>query len=132
MDISISQQSARVPVTVFHIKGEIDAHTFEQLQKLAQESFQGGLRDLILDLSEVSYVSSAGLRAINNIFNLLRANAPGEDNASLSKGLRDGTYKSHHLKLLNPQPAVFKVLDIAGVDMYLEVHQNLNDALASF
>jgi hypothetical protein len=50
----------------------------------------------------------------------------------MRKGLSDGTFKSPHLKLLNPSPRVLDVLSIAGVDMFLEVHRNYKDALASF
>jgi len=46
--------------------------------------------------------------------------------------LRDGTFKSPHLKLLNPQPAVQQALRMAGFDMFLETHANLEEAVASF
>jgi hypothetical protein len=34
--------------------------------------------------------------------------------------------------LLNPSPRVMEVLRIAGVDLLLEVHQDLDAAIASF
>jgi len=50
----------------------------------------------------------------------------------MAQGLRDGTFKSPHLKLLSPSPQVLEVLKIAGVDMFLEVHRELQEAVASF
>ena len=50
----------------------------------------------------------------------------------MSKGLRDGTFKSPHLKLVAPNPTVHEVLKVSGFDMYLEIHRNLKEALASF
>ena len=132
MDIVISYEQGRVPVTIFRIKGEINVNAYEQLQAQAQEAFKAGMRKLLLDLSEVTYVSSAGLRALNYIFKLLRTDSPGESEAAMHQGLRDGTFKSPHLKLLNPQPTVLKALSTAGFDMYLEIHRSLKDAVASF
>jgi len=132
MNITVSQHTGRVPVTVFHITGDIDTNTYERFQAQAQEAHAAGTRNLLLDLAEVRFVSSAGIRAINNIFNLLRTDAPGESDEAMRTGLRDGTFKSPHLKLLNPTPRVLEVLTLAGVDMFLEVHRDLKTALDSF
>ena len=132
MEITISQKQGRVPVTVFHIKGDVDTTTYEQLQTQARQAFESGTRDLLLDLTEVPYVSSAGIRALNNVFNLLRTDAPGENDEAINKGLRDGTFRSPHLKLLNPTARVAEVLGMAGVDMFLEMHHDLQAAVASF
>jgi len=132
MDIEVSQEQGRRPVTVFHIKGEINITTYEQLEQKAREVFNTGTRDLLLDLTEVTYISSAGIRALNNIFKLLRSDAPEESDEAMRKGLSDGTFKSPHLKLQGSSPRVLEVLKIAGVDMLLQIHQNRKDALASF
>lgn len=132
MDITVSHKQGCVPVTVFHIKGDVDTSTYEQLQTQAQQAFESGTRNLLLDLAEVPYVSHAGIRAMNNIFNLLRADTPDESEEALSQGLRDGTFKSLHFKLLNPNPQVVQVLTMAGVDMFLEMHHDLQTAVASF
>jgi anti-anti-sigma factor len=132
MNITTSQELARVPVTVFHIQGEINATTYEELERQAKEAYNNGTRNLLLDLAQVRYVSSAGFRAIHSIFKLLRTDTLAESDEAMSKGLRDGTFKSPHLKLLNLQPSVLRAMSLAGFDMYLDIHNNLKDALASF
>jgi anti-anti-sigma factor len=132
MEITISDEQGRVPVKVFHIQGEIDAESFEQLEAQAQQAIQDGSRYIVLDLEQVSYVSSYGIRGISQIFSWLRDTAGGEDREAISKGFRDGTYKSHHLKLVNPTRQVEKVLSTAGIDMFLEIHPDLERAVASF
>jgi hypothetical protein len=132
MDIVVSQEHGRVPVTVFRIKGAIDVASYEQFQTAAQKAFAGGAQNLLLDLSEVNYISSAGLRALHYVFTLLRADSPAESDEAMSKGLRDGAFKSPHLKLLNPSPVALKVLSTAGFDMFLEIHRDLESAVASF
>ena len=132
MEIAVSHEQGRVPVTVLHARGEISADSYEELQAQAQAAVKAGARDVLLDLAEVTYISSAGLRALHYIFTLVRTDSPAESDSALSKGLRAGTWKSPHFKLLNPQPSVLEILKAAGFDMYLEIHHNLRDAVASF
>ena len=132
MDITVSLEQGRVPVTVFHIQGDVNVSTYEQLQARAQQAYEAGTRNLLVDLAEVAYVSSAGVRAINSLFNLLRTDTPGESDEAIRNGLSDGSFKSPHLKLLNPTPRVLEVLTMAGVDMFLEIHRDLKTAVASF
>lgn len=133
LQISISQQQGRIPVTVFHIQSDmIDAHTYQQFEAQVQAAFETGTRNLLLDLTKVKYMSSAGLRALHTTFMLLRADTPAESNELMKKGLLDGSFKSPHLKLLNPSPTVMETLRAMGFDMFLEIHHNLEDAIASF
>jgi len=132
MDILVSQQQGRMPVTVFHVKGDIDMASFERLQTEAREAVEAGTRDLVIDLTEVPYMSSAGLRALHYLFELLRGDSPSESDEAMRKGLADGTFKSPHLKLLKPSRRVLEVLKMAGFDMFLEIHSSLKNAVASF
>jgi len=132
LSISTEEKQGRVPVTVIHLKGDLDGNTYEQLQKKADEVFQAGARNLILDLSQVPFISSAGIRGLHYVFNLLRTDSVSESDQAISKGLRDGTFKSPHLKLLSPNPNVGSLLKVTGYDMFLEIHYSLNDAVESF
>lgn len=132
MDITVSVEQGRVPVTVFRVKGEINVASYEQLQSQAQQAYANGVRDLLLDLAEVPYVSSAGIRALNGIFHLLRSDSPAESDEAMRKGMSDGTFSSPHFKLLNPSRNVREALSMAGVDMFLAIHTDLKTAIASF
>jgi anti-anti-sigma factor len=132
MEITVSDEQGQVPVKVFHIQGEIDAQSFEQLESLAQGAIKDGTRYLVLDLSQVSYISSYGIRGISQIFTWLRDAPGGDDKELLSKGVRDGTYKSHHLKLASPSLQVEKVLKMTGMDMFMEMHPTVRQAVDAF
>jgi anti-anti-sigma factor len=132
MEIAVSYEKGRVPVTVFHVKGAIDVTTHERLQQQAGAAVQAGTCDLLLDLTDVTFLSSAGLRAIHEIYNLLRSDAPEERDQAVWQGVRDGSFRSPHLKLLNPSPGVLNTLKLAGFDMFLEIHSNLKEAVDSF
>jgi anti-anti-sigma factor len=131
MEITISDQQGRVPVTVLHVKGKVTAQTADQLQAQAQQAHDDGARDMLIDLADVELLSSSGLRALHNIFNMMRGDSPEESDQAIRKGLADGSYKSPHLKLLKPQKHVREALKMTGYDMFLEIHGNLKDAIAS-
>jgi hypothetical protein len=132
LSIIVKSMQGRVPVTVLHLKGDIDGKNYEQLQTKAKEAFETGARYLLLDLGEVPFLSSAGIRALQYIFTLLRTDPAFESDEAIHKGIRDGTFKSPHLKLLNPNLNVSQVLRMTGYDMFLEVHRNLEEAVNSF
>ena len=132
LEIVVSQEQGLVPVTVYHLKGVIGAHTYERLETQAAEDFANGMRNLLLDLSEVTYMSSAGLRAFHEIFAMLRADTTEESNQAMRKGMMAGTFKSPNLKLLNPSPDVLRVIEIQGFDMFLEILSDYQKAIASF
>jgi hypothetical protein len=79
-------------------------------------------------------VSSAGLRALHQIFNKLRASDtqnPMSD-ADVRRGISAGTYKSPHLKLLNLSRETKTAFDLSGFDMFIETYNDKKAALDSF
>jgi len=132
MDIQVTQEQGRVPVTVLHLKGDLSGETYEQLQTRAQQAIEGGAHYLLINMAGVAYMGSAGIRAINQIYNWLRSLPDGEDEAALAKGVRDGSYKSRRLKLVNLNQQAQKTLALTGIDMFLEFHTDLPKAIASF
>ena len=132
MQIQVSNQPGRVPVTIFHIVGDIDTHTYQALEAQAREAHAAGAKNIVLDLTHVGYVSSAGIRAINVIYSLLRTAAPAESDEAVRQGINAGTYKSPHLKLAYLNQRVSEALRVAGVDMFLEIHPDWQAAVASY
>ncbi len=132
MEIKVSQEQGRVPVTVFHLEGDLAAESYEQLQAQARQAIDSGTRYLLLEMAKVPYVGSAGIRAINQIFAWMRSLPDGEDEAAIPSGLRDGTFKSRRLKLANLSRQAQKTLATAGIDMFLDIHSDLQSAIASF
>lgn len=129
LDIKATQEQGKVSVTVLHLSGNIDVESYEKLIAEAEALKAAGTQNLLLDLKEVPYISSSGLRALNILFKAYKGD---EKEEVLSKGLRDGTYKSPHIKLLSPSKTVMEGLKISGFDMFLEIHKNLKEAVNSF
>jgi len=134
MDIQVFTENGRVPITVMHVDGNIDANTYESFQAKAEELIKGGAQHILIDLSHSPFVSSAGLRALHQIFNELRAkdsdNRPSEE--EVRRGISAGTYKSPHLKLLNLSKETKTAFELSGFDMFIETFNDKQAAIASF
>src|SRR5688500_16802901 len=80
---------------IYDLRGYIDAHTVIEFEKAMHASIDSGRNCVILDISGLSYISSAGIGAMMGLARKL--------------GQRGG-----NLVLLNPSPKVFAILDGLG------------------
>lgn len=129
MEVISWRETGHVPVTILQLKGDLAAE--EPLESQARQAFQDGARNMILDLTHVPYISSAGLRAIHLIYMMLREADP-DDSAKAALGIARGTYKSPHLKLVNPSRNGRRALTTAGYDMFLDMLDDISTAVAQF
>ena len=134
MEVKVSIENARIPVTVMHVDGNIDASTYEAFKSRVEEAIKDGARHILVDLSHAPFISSAGLRALNDVFNHLRTLNPDTNlsEEEVKKGISAGTYKSPHLKLLNLSENARTSFEMSGFDMFLETFTDRDKAIASF
>jgi anti-anti-sigma factor len=134
MELKVSTQNGRVPVTIIHIDGNLDSSSFAIFQKKAEELIQSGAHHILVDLEHSPYVSSAGFRVLSQIFKELNAIHPDTNlsEAEVKQGIIDGSYKSPYLKLLNLSNETKLVFKTTGFDMYIEDYDDLKKAIASF
>jgi hypothetical protein len=132
MDISVFTENARVPVTILHVHGNVDSGTYEAFQQRAEELIDGGARYLLIDLAHTGFLSSAGIRALNHLFYRLRELEPEGSDEEMKQGIRAGTFHSKHLKLAAVNKDIRGVLEVTGLDMYIECLPDVPTALASF
>ena len=134
MEIKVSTESGRVPITVLHVDGDLDSSSYEAFLSTARNLIKEGARYILVDLSHAPFVSSAGLRALHTLFNELRSINP-EANLSdeeVKKGISAGTFKSPHLKLLNLSPETRTAFETSGFDLYIDTFTDRKTAIASF
>jgi anti-anti-sigma factor len=118
LKISTEQVQAAVPVTVFHIRGWLDAQSEEQLLEAARTSYDGGTRYLLIDMSDLDTLTSAGMRALQKVYQIF---TPKEDQ-----------FKVAHLKLCNAPPQIYNVLGITGFLQNIPMYESMDTALQSF
>ena len=129
MEISVSQANGRIPVTIFHLHGDLVED--EPLRSQATQAVKDGSEAILLDLKDVPYISSAGLRAIQYVFELLQASS-GVDNEEMIRGIAAGTFNAPNFKLLSPSKNGAKALRVSGYDMFLETFTSQDKAIRSF
>ena len=131
MEISVSIEQAKEPIAVMRLKGALDASNFLEVVDKAQEIYKNPARNLLIDLSEVPYISSAGLVAIHKIA-LLYSGVSQEVEENTRPDFTHSSTARKHVKLLSPQPAVGQILDTAGLKLFFKVFNDLDSALKSF
>ena len=128
LSITTSQVQGNVTVTILHLGGHLHGSTENQLLDYARQSYEDGAKHLLLDLTDLEVLSSAGLRAIQNIFKLL---TPPSDMELIHKHSEE-PYKSAYLKLVCHNPQIYYILNITGFMQNLLVFNNMEEAIKSF
>src|SRR5574342_84927 len=111
LKLKFSQHEGFVPVTVIQLTGELDSNTYEQFQTKVLQEIESGLRHVLLDVTQMTYISSAGLRVLYTIAKTLSAKDP----QSAKRAEQTGAFKSSYLKLLNPSQNVYSALEVMGL-----------------
>ena len=136
MNISVSQIQGKVPVTVIKLEGQLDGQTYQDLIVKAREAYAAGWRDFLIDLSDLTYISSAGLVALHSVALLSRGEKLPDTEAGWSAYRSMGRSKEagiqKHMKLLNPRDEVRSVLDMVGFGNVFEIFTDLDEAVRSF
>ncbi len=136
MEITVQQRQGRAPVTILQTHGDLDASTYQDLIAKAQQVYEAGARNILIDMSDTEFMGSSGLVALHSIALLLR----GKELPDLESGWaafhaidrdRDAGLQQH-IKLLNPQSQVDRALEMSGLKQFFEVHTDLETAVASF
>jgi anti-anti-sigma factor len=93
-------------------KGRVDSNTAPELEAALIKLQGEGRTHIVLDLSEVEFLSSAGLRVM----------------VSTMKNLRKGT---GDLVVACPNPRAREVLRLAGLDTVFSIYETREAAIAS-
>lgn len=106
------QSSLHGKVAVVTIAGRVDSATTStmdaELEKTASEN-----KKIVLDLKDVEYMSSAGVRAI-------------------VKALRHAHKRRGGLKLARPSDPIMEILRTIGMMEVVQVYPSVDEAVASF
>ena len=65
MNIAVKKEMGRVEVTVLRVEGQLDGQSYQDLIAKAKEIYDAGGHDFLLDLTDLTYISSAGLVALH-------------------------------------------------------------------
>jgi anti-sigma B factor antagonist len=105
---SITEQSGR---TVVALSGEIDMEEAPKVRRALLDSMKQK-RDILVDLSQVTYIDSSGI-------------------ASLIEGLQVARKQKNDLVLVSVSQRARRVLELARLDKVFTIHPDLATALAA-
>lgn len=101
-------------VTVIVVREErIDAHNSDQLKAEMNRLFEGGTKDLLVDLKEVRFIDSSGLGVL----------VSGFKNASTRQG---------SIKLCSLQNQVKSMFELTRLHRVFDIYQTVDEALESY
>ncbi|MDX1663547.1 MAG: STAS domain-containing protein [Candidatus Promineifilaceae bacterium] len=100
-------------VDLITVSGRVDSNTAHELEERLQESMDKGRCNLVLDMSRVEYLSSAGLRI-------------------LVSTLRHCKRKGGDVRIALPSERVSEVMALAGLDTLFETYEDITLAVGSF
>jgi anti-sigma B factor antagonist len=110
MEITVTEMNR---VDLLTVNGRIDSSNASQLGERLNAQIDSGSVNLVVDLSGVEYMSSAGLREL--VAALKRVKGDGGD-----------------LRLSTPSQRVREVLDLAGLSSIFEIFDDQVAAVGSF
>jgi len=98
-------------VTVIEVAGRIDSSTASQFDEAVMNIIEAGQNNVIIDMAEVEFLSSAGLRTLVSARKAVQPN--GE------------------ILLAQPSKRVVDTLEIAGLDVLFETFPDRESAVGS-
>ena len=110
MEIQVNEHKS---VNIVAITGSLDALTTADFSSFMNGQIEHGQSQLIMDLSQVEYMSSSGLRAILAV-------------------LKDARQLGGDLRLAAAQAGVEKILKLSGFMSILKFYPTVDEALSSF
>jgi len=136
MEMIVSQNPDTPGITVLYLRGALDGNSYQNFIDETEKLYQAGARNLILDMSELTFLSSAGLSGLHRAARIYR----GDDPSTFEEGWaaihamgkeREAGFQKQ-IKLLNPNEKILDVLDTVGFKAFFEIYTDLQPALASF
>jgi anti-sigma B factor antagonist len=109
----ITKEKLPSGVLFLSVRGFLDAHTFEELEKTISELFEQGNHRLIVDLSKLDYISSAGAGVFIGAIGTAQEN--------------DG-----NIIIVKPSPNVKEVFDLLGLSQIFTFADSPETALKEF
>ena len=111
MPLKIERSAPADGVALLVAQGEIDAHSFEEVEDAVNDAVDEGITKILVDLEGVSYMSSAGIGVLIGSMN----------------EVVDG--QGGHFILISPTRGVMEVLESMGFTEVFTIADSLEQAM---
>jgi len=100
-------------LSILSISGFLDAHTAPKLEEAIQSLIDDGRYRIVVNFSDLTYISSAGLGVFMGFIEEIRT-------------------KSGDIKMCQMSPKIFRVFDLLGFPTIYQIFDQQDDAIAKF
>jgi len=100
-------------ITIFTLQGRADTQGSVDLDLALQAAASEGRHNMVLEMSDLKYISSSGLRTLADI-------------------LTQNTNAGGDLKLVSLNKKIRRVLEIVGFDKFFSMYETIDDAIAAY
>ncbi|MBI3269140.1 MAG: STAS domain-containing protein [Planctomycetes bacterium] len=112
-EFQITTQKLQNGVMFITVSGFLDAHTFEEMERTINDLFERNIYRLVVDLSRLDYISSAGAGVFIGAIGTAQEN--------------DG-----NIILMRPSPNVKEVFDLLGLSQIFTFADDIENAVRNF
>ena len=112
-EFQINTQKLQNGIYYISVSGFLDAHTFEQMEHLIDNLFESGVFRLVVDLSKLDYISSAGAGVFIGAISRAQEN-------------------SGNIVLMTPSTNVKEVFDLLGLSQIFSFAETMEAAVKMF
>ena len=100
-------------VNIVHLKGYLDAHTAPELENVFNNLIESGKYKVVVNFSDLAYISSAGLGVFMAYVETMRDN-------------------NGDIKFSNMKENVYNIFDLLGFPMLYEFYNDQQEAIQKF
>ena len=136
LQTTVERVDGRVPTIVLALDGELDASNYERLIDEVRGLYAAGDRNLLLDLSGLTFMASSGLVALHAIVLVMHGEEPPDLEGGWSafhamSSAVEGGERQAEVQLCGAQPAVIRVLERTGLDRLFVSYPDRATAIAA-
>lgn len=108
MEFKVTINEYKNNVKDVHLSGSLDGNSYQQLDNEIKNILEGDVHNIVFNMKDLEYISSAGIRVI-------------------VKTQKDLKSKNGVLYFMDLKPQVKKVFEIINVLPFMQIVNNLND-----
>ncbi len=99
-------------ITVLTLSGDLTADQTDTFRRACLDRLEAGIRDVVLDVEHLTAIDSAGLELLLWLIDEM-------------------TDRAGHLKIVNPDDTVQKILQLTRLEQRFDIHDSIESAAKS-